>query len=424
MQHVDPDMNELFKKAGDEYPLKTDSSDWETVLSKMNGIVNDNEAFQKRTVAYKKLAVGLFSLLMLLPLSLLLKDHFTTQQQEQLNSATTNKENTRDKNRVANNENRKAEVQTSKNLGNADGMSGNGEQASSNVADFSYLSDNKNVKNNVVIANPFLPTLNKKDQNEQNKESTLALPSRVNRHGNEIAGVSSLQESVKDIPAASSKDISNAVVSSVQEEKLIDHPVSFSKPKRFYIGGVFAPELMSVKFQPVNKTSLNIGLLTGYKLNNRFSIELGFMLAHKYYYSDGKYINKNAIRRDNSEILKVNAYNDVTEIPLGVRYDIRSSKNAKLFAGIGVVSYIIHKQQYTYVYTKQGQQMEGVKYNNKAANYWFSNAQLSAGYEQRVGKIGEIRVEPYYRIPLKGIGIGDLHVTSVGLNLALTRSIK
>jgi len=428
MQHVDPDMNELFKKAADEYPLQTDTSDWEAMLGKLDGIASGNEAIQKRTVAYKKLVIGLFSLLLLLPVGLMLKEHFTAQQQVHINSTLTSKENTESKKRNLNTENKKVGVQTDNNLNNTTVISSEG-QPSSGVTGFSYSSDNQNVKNDMVSDNGFIsPSFEQMDQAKLKEESTTASRSSVNKHDNEIAKISSLPTYVKDIPVARNKDISSVVVAPLQvknqEEKLADHPASLSKPKRFYIGGVFAPELMSVKFQPVNKTSFNIGLLTGYKITSRFSIELGFVLAHKYYYSDGKYINKNAIRRDNSQILKVNAYNDVTEIPLGLRYDIRSSKNGNFFAGIGVVSYIIHKQQYSYVYTKQGEEKEGVKNNNKAADYWFSNAQLSVGYERRVGKIGDIRVEPYYRIPLKGIGIGDLHVTSVGINLALTRNIK
>jgi len=94
MQHVDPDMNELFKKAADEYPLQTDTSDWEAMLGKLDGIASGNEAIQKRTVAYKKLVIGLFSLLLLLPVGLMLKEHFTAQQQVHINSTLTSKENT------------------------------------------------------------------------------------------------------------------------------------------------------------------------------------------------------------------------------------------------------------------------------------------------------------------------------------------
>jgi len=50
--------------------------------------------------------------------------------------------------------------------------------------------------------------------------------------------------------------------------------------------------------------------------------------------------------------------------------------------------------------------------------------QISAGYERSFNKICNIRVEPYCRVPLKGIGISDVPVTSVGVNLALIKTIK
>jgi hypothetical protein len=56
-------------------------------------------------------------------------------------------------------------------------------------------------------------------------------------------------------------------------------------------------------------------------------------------------------------------------------------------------------------------------------HYLFSIVDLSIGYEQKLGKIGNLRIEPYLRIPLSGIGTGDLSILSAGLNLGITRRI-
>jgi hypothetical protein len=197
-----------------------------------------------------------------------------------------------------------------------------------------------------------------------------------------------------------------------------------SKLKRFYIGAVIAPELISVKFQPVKRTSFNLGVLIGYRLTDKIGLELGATLAHKYYYTSGKYIAPNSIRGDNSTILNVDAFTSITEMPLTLQYTIKNEKNTRFFASAGCVSYVIHKEHYNYTYTKNGEENQSIKYYNKASNNWFSNAQVSVGYQYSVNKIGNIVIEPFYRIPLKGIGISDLPITSIGVNFALTKNLK
>jgi len=59
----------------------------------------------------------------------------------------------------------------------------------------------------------------------------------------------------------------------------------------------------------------------------------------------------------------------------------------------------------------------------KPSQYWFSVVNLSVGFEQKIGRIGNLRLEPYLRIPLKGMGTGSLPIMSAGLNIGITRRI-
>jgi len=120
----------------------------------------------------------------------------------------------------------------------------------------------------------------------------------------------------------------------------------------------------------------------------------------------------------------VNAFNSITEMPLTVQYNVQNKNNARVFVSAGGVSYIVHKENYSYVYTKNGQRKRGQTLYNKASQNWFSNVQMSLGYERSFNKICDVRIEPYCRVPLKGIGINDLPITSMGVNLALIKIIK
>ena len=45
MEHLENDMDDLFQKAGELYPLKTTGSDWDAVAGKLNG-----EGFTDQTI--------------------------------------------------------------------------------------------------------------------------------------------------------------------------------------------------------------------------------------------------------------------------------------------------------------------------------------------------------------------------------------
>ncbi len=58
MQYIDNDMDDIFNKAGNNYPLKTDSSDWDAVLAKMQ--------MPQATVTANKKNYGKYTWLLLL----------------------------------------------------------------------------------------------------------------------------------------------------------------------------------------------------------------------------------------------------------------------------------------------------------------------------------------------------------------------
>ncbi len=62
-------------------------------------------------------------------------------------------------------------------------------------------------------------------------------------------------------------------------------------------------------------------------------------------------------------------------------------------------------------------------YKNSTNNI-FSVMQLSAGYERMIGQKTKIRVEPFVKIPLQGLGIGSMPISSAGIYFGITYSLK
>ncbi|MHA4806572.1 outer membrane beta-barrel protein [Flavitalea flava] len=188
----------------------------------------------------------------------------------------------------------------------------------------------------------------------------------------------------------------------------------------FYAGILVAPELSTVKGQVVKKPGISAGILVGYRLNARLGIETGLYVERKKYYTDGEYFEMKNIP-PNYSLLNVNGACTMFEFPIHIRYDLSKGDKMKWFATAGLSTYFMTKESYAYQFMYNGYVHDkSVSYNN-LSRYWFSMINLSIGYEQKLGKIGNLRLEPYIRIPTSGVGTGNLPILSAGLNLGITR---
>lgn len=144
-------------------------------------------------------------------------------------------------------------------------------------------------------------------------------------------------------------------------------------------------------------------------------------MDRKRYYTTGEYFKK--AMPAGYTLLNVDGTCNMLEIPVNVRYNFGTGSRMKWFATAGLSTYLMSKENYNYQY-QYNWSTEDSNWNiHKPSQYWFSIVNLSAGFEQRVGKIGNLRLEPYVRIPLSGIGTGKLPIVSGGLNIGLVRKL-
>ena len=200
------------------------------------------------------------------------------------------------------------------------------------------------------------------------------------------------------------------------------------KPKASYLyaGIIGAPDLSTVKMQSIKGVGTTFGILLGYAFNERWAIETGVYVDRKKYYTDGEYFDTTHVRMPAyyHDLLNVNGTCYMWEIPLNVRYNFNPDGKTKWFGTAGLSTYLMSKEQYTYEYKKSS---GAIYYNNwnikQPSRYPFSIVSLSAGFEQGLGRVGNLRVEPYVRLPLQGIGTGKLPIMSAGVNIGITRRL-
>jgi len=271
-------------------------------------------------------------------------------------------------------------------------------------------------KNNVI--NKINKNRSDNNDDADAKKETLHVPAQKNN------------DEVKNTTANAADVIvkkENAPVSeTVTEKKVAKTNIKLKKDFHFYAALMAGADVSTVKFQSVKGMGNSVGLLLGYHFSkSRFNIETGVYWDTKKYYSKGEYFDKNKVsyfaNYPNAKLLYVNGNCNMFEIPINVRYNFLQKKNTSFFVVAGISSYLMNKEAYGYAYEESGWQGYGDQSYYHSTQNWFSILNLSAGFEHHLGKIGDIRIEPYAKLPLSGIGKGSLSLTSAGLNVGLSR---
>lgn len=184
------------------------------------------------------------------------------------------------------------------------------------------------------------------------------------------------------------------------------------------IGLIAGPDGSTIEFGPLYKPGFNIGLQVGYRFNNRWSVNTAVIYTRKFYKADSQYFhpktNWNPWRPTD-----IDGNCSMWEIPVNVRYDIAYNEKRRWFVSTGLSTYLMDKEDYNLNYVWSG----GTNYNSyksdSNSNYLFSILNLSVGFERSLGKHFSIQAEPYLKIPMKGLGYGNMRMDSYGVYFSL-----
>jgi hypothetical protein len=198
------------------------------------------------------------------------------------------------------------------------------------------------------------------------------------------------------------------------------------KWKRFYAGLMGGVEATSIKMQKVEKASYDIGILLGYSFHPRWSVEAGIFHDKKFYYSKGEYFSKAKIYMPpNSTVAEVDGNCSMWELPVGIRYSFGQKQKHAWFSRVAVSTFFMKEEAYTfdYYYPATGTTYPYSKTYEDYSKHFLAILQLSAGYTRQIGRAGELRIEPYFNLPLRKVGIGELPLQGAGLHVGFTRRL-
>lgn len=479
MQYLDDNMDELFRKAAEEYPLKTPEPDWSRIESALqSGNNNPLPAGKDKTDRSRFLW-----LLLLLPLGFIYthniksgkginkanisvagksgNDKNNTQKENQLVTTNSNIQYP-DKTEASDNNPISLERKTNDNPITLKNEKQSGKlfnHPKTTTNDLTTNNSSSNIRNqkDITYENQRPKSKSRKDQKSGNLISVSNQDqqsiSRNNRQSisdksvsnksisdNEEPSISnndqpltakSDQQNVSNIPLKNTNPQPESLLTKNKDSIAINNTVAATKKnvikveKRkqhgLYISIIGAADVSTIKMQTVDHMGFGAGILVGYQFNKNWAIESGVLWDKKQYYSDGEYFDtKKTGIPPTVQVLNVDGACNMFEVPVSARYNFSFKKKGNFFATAGLTSYFMKKEEY-YYYAKHGSSYYPAERTYKnSGNNLFSVMTLSAGYEYKLGKIGSLRTEPYLRLPLTGVGIGNLPISSIGLQVGIT----
>ncbi|MEB2782543.1 hypothetical protein U3A58_19295 [Algoriphagus sp. C2-6-M1] len=177
-----------------------------------------------------------------------------------------------------------------------------------------------------------------------------------------------------------------------------------------------APDLSGIKLNQFGKAGQAIGIGAEYFLRPRLSIASGVYYSFKPYSSDEGYKLSYSKQPD-----RVIGECDILDIPFNLRFYPIEGKLQRVFASAGLSSYLMLKEHYKLEYLNIG---TGYPYSKElevtgANNHFFGVLNFSVGYERKLGNKLSVQVEPYFKVPITGVGEGDISLKSTGLFVGL-----
>ncbi|WP_170971080.1 porin family protein [Ilyomonas limi] len=450
-------MDDLIRQSADDYPLKTGGSDWEKVATGMQAAMQQKPSNRKR---YWWLLLLLLPLLIAVPVY-----YYNKEFQKPVTSSNTTATDTtvqqQGSNTIINNADKAPEqaiagtdvpASQAKEMGSAgkkkDLLRGNHFITSTTTE----RNNNENIlesRNNKTIA-----TID--ESNDNNNSRQFILPADViagnnsntnnSSNNNNYSAIENNNKTASDAiiagneikkNATEKKDTIAANINTDKDGKAVATPQKDSvatakrinlkhtapiKAKGLYAGAAAGLDVTAVKFREVEKPGYSAALVVGYRINNHWSVESGLMWDNKNYYSPGEYFDRK--RTDiptTTYIHYVYGTCRMYEVPLNIKYDFNSKKLSGFYVSAGLSSYIMKKENYEYHATgSSGNYYVGKRAYKNSTNNLFSVANISGGYQFIFKNNNSLRVEPYLKVPLRGLGIGKLPFSSTGISAVYT----
>jgi len=211
----------------------------------------------------------------------------------------------------------------------------------------------------------------------------------------------------------------------IRIDKKKNASLNVNRPLQF--GFSISPDFASVNSLAGDRPGSSIGITMDYQFLDRLYLSTGLLLTRKNFAAspDNYHAPPGSYRIIGFPVTDVNLIKGsfyMLEIPLSLRYDFHLSGNTTFFISGGASSYLLtseHSQYYFNYFGMQACRPFDKEQESRRRNYLFSAVDFSMGVETGLSNSLSLLIAPYAKIPTRGMGVGQVQITSVGINFAL-----
>ncbi len=418
--------DDLFKKAGDNYPLNTDNANWQEVFGRIKKPVNSPPPVFAKSPQNHNWRYAWLLLLLLIPTGIWMSYHLNTSESgnlQQANNVLQTLKNEPDKvaipvlPQVQNNE-----TGVSKALaGNIDVKNSKSNKPQDLISPIKSMKENEiTVLNNFEIAQTYFPLEAGKTVILRNSHGLISNPISPGE-------LHTASPAILINPSTKSNNLVSEENDNVINEKINSKrtAIKLKTKERFYLAISAGPSFSSVKSQPIPKAGYSLGMLLGYNVNKNIDIETGVLFVKKYFKAAGEDFNQDFIKvPEGTSIVSLDGAASITQVPLNVIYNFASKTFSHFFVSANLITNVIHSETYNYKLSGNEAFDELSRSYKRGSDNLFSNLSIGAGYTENLGKDWKMSIEPYYQLPLSGIGLGNMRIQTFGINLKISKTVQ
>ncbi|RPD49085.1 outer membrane beta-barrel protein [Paracnuella aquatica] len=418
MQFVNDDMDDVFRKAGEHYPLQVTAPDWD----KMQQALEAADKQGTTTGLQKQRPVWLLALI---PFLVLCTTYFPVDKPQSV--AVKKSENKNVVNEKPTPFNTANDTELAQDGVTAQGLVIAKSNGVKNREDNSVTNRSGNFLNSANTSD--LPKQLISDPREQKVRRIYEASDKgVAQREDAAPAQSKPHANIELLPVPSKSNLlqnKQPAHAGVKIETPKPAPQRLFRNTGLYAGLLGSLDFTTIEFQKTNRIGRQLGVVAGYRLNKKWSLETGLYFSKKFYYSEGSYYKSSrAYVPPNTSIVEVDGTCLMLEVPFLLKYDFTPHRNTGVFATAGLSSYFMKKEAYNYLYYyhNSGTYAQHSKQYRNESNNLFSVAHLSGGISHKIGRTTALRVEPYIKLPITGLGYGKMHFTSAGMNMGVVKS--
>ncbi len=299
------------------------------------------------------------------------------------------------------------------------------------TADVKKETRNKNAKEDIVTKAPDAVVDPAVDEKKK-PDNTVKTQHPVAKNDNSPADktITAKADTKKEEPAViknntkpADKEIAAKTDTKKDEPAVAKTPEKKDKEKKkkqssFFFSLSAGPDLSFVSNNKAGSVKLLAGIGLGYNYKDRLTIRTGFYSARKVYTANpDAYDPPAAFFSLYPYLEKVDADCKVYEIPVSVSYNFGKKTSGSWFVSAGLSTFLMNEETYNYhyKYTPLGNTYTNEWTIKNKNSHFFSVATVSAGYKKDIGKRVTLIAEPYFKIPLGGVGYGKVKLNSGGV---------